>query len=140
MTSQQFNTIKGKRKYEGVIYDFTHFKHLSNGTSIVVYATTRTFNLLYSEVEDFLNSLEPVDKLINFEIMPPPKNKEKIFVVPKENEELRLVLLETLRSLKEKPTKEIIEQSNAVVNVTNAMINLQKTEIQIINIQKRMQN
>jgi len=139
MTPQQFNTIKGKRKYDGVIYDFTHFKHLSNGTSIVVYSTTRTFNLLYSEVEDFLNSLEPVEKLINFEFMPPPKNKEMTFVLPKENEELRLVLLETLRSLKE-PTKEIIEQSNAVVNVTNAMINLQKTEIQIINIQKRMQN
>jgi len=141
MTTEQFNALtalKGKRQYEGVIYDFTHFKELSTGTNIVVYSKSRTFNLLRSDVDDFLNSLEEVTEARGKEIALPPPAALVTFPVPVENADIRSVLLDTLRLLKDKPTKDVMDQSAAIVNVTNSLINLQKVEIQIHNIQKRI--
>jgi ligand-binding sensor protein len=66
------------------------------------------------------------------------KTEVNTIVMPSENIELKQILLDTLRSLKEMPTKEVIGRAAAVVNVVNSMINIQKTEIQIYNIQKRI--
>ncbi len=141
MTTQQFNaltSLKGERKFENKIYDFTHFKELTNGINVVVYSKNRVFTLLHSEIDQFINSLEDVPEKPKTEMVKSVKTEVNTIVMPSENIELKQILIDTLRSLKETPTKEVIGRAAAVVNVVNSMINLQKTEIQIYNIQKRI--
>jgi hypothetical protein len=118
--------------YKGKNIVIDKFKEV--GANVVVFVDERPFNnLLESEVEDFLENLRPpLEKELTPTQVGVPENKLKVFEPTKENEVVKKTLLETLERVKD--NKDYIPQAQAVCAVVSQIVNVQKTEIQMLSI------
>ncbi len=140
MTDLQRNQLN---KAIGVPYSYNgkniiidRFKEVG-GTNVVVFANGQILrNFLRSEIDQFLSDLcEPTSKEITPKQVFIPEQKLKTFEPTKENETIKETLMETLKKVKEDAS--YIPQAAAVCNVVSQLVNVQKTEIQMIQILKK---
>ena len=131
----QLNTLIGQPKsFKGKNITITKFKEVS-GTNVVIFKEEGAVlaNLLNSEIDNFLLELsEPLPKELTLQQMAIPEQKLKIFEPTKENETVKEALLDTLKKVKSDPS--YIPQAQAICEVVNQIVNVQKTEIQMLNI------
>lgn len=91
-----------------------------------------TFN--YEQFQAFLNQLkEPGEKKVFV-----PTQQTFVEMLPQENVQMKKSLLEMLELVKK--DKEYTPQAQAVCNIANAIVNIQKTELQIIQAIKKNKN
>jgi hypothetical protein len=119
--------------YNGKNIVITKFKEVS-GTNVVIFVNDRPIiNLLNHEIDDFLFDLNPaLEKELKPTQVAVPENKMLIFEPTKDNTNIKATLLETLEKVKNDPN--YIPQATAVCNIVNQIVNVQKTEIQMLQI------
>lgn len=119
--------------YKGKNITIEKVNIVSSG-NIVIHASGRVLcNLFPSEIDDFIEELfEPLDKDLKQTQIAVGKNEMVIFEPTKESTEVKETLLEVLRKVKTDPS--FIPQAEAVCNVVNQIVNVQKTEIQMLNL------
>ncbi|MGE4345917.1 MAG: hypothetical protein AB7D46_00740 [Flavobacteriaceae bacterium] len=129
----RLDEVVGKEfNYKGKDVTITKYKDVG-GTNVVVFMDDRPTNLLLHEVDTFLTELySPLGKTTTPAQIVVPKNELLVFEPTKENGEVKETLLEILRKVKE--DKAYIPQAQAVCGVVNQLVNVQKTEIQMLNI------
>jgi|SRR5690554_1768341 len=131
------NIVSKTFNYKGKDVEITKYKFV-NGTNAVVFMNGRPVNFLLSEIPEFLNELHhPLGKETTPSQVVLPKNELLVFEPTKENQVIKQTLLETLTKLKE--DKEYIPQAQAICEVVNQVVNVQKTEIQMLNILTKKQ-
>lgn len=132
----RLDEVVGKEfNYKGKDVTITKYKDVG-GTNIVIFMDDRPTNFLLSEIDDFLKDLyPPLKKEVTPAQIVVPKNDLLVFEPTRENNEIKNMLLETLRRVKE--DKDYIPQAQAVCGVVNQMVNIQRTEIQMLNILTR---
>lgn len=151
---QQLLNIRGEYiKYDTKTYGVINFKKMTG--SIVIYTDKRTFNFLNSEIDDFLENIEVIETKQPFKAniaasaFNIDSSTEKLPTI-KENKSLALYqqtdaqkqiqssLLDMLKKVQENP--KIIPQAKAVCEIANAMVNMEKTQIQLLRLSKRKMN
>ncbi len=107
------------------------FKEISTG-KICIFTHIRVLHINEDEVEDFLSSLtEPVSKNFRDKAIVASNTKALNGFTPSaENVEMKATLMEMLSKVKANPTA--IPQAREACNIVNTMVNLQKTEIEMI--------
>lgn len=132
---QKLDDITGKAySYKGENISISKYK--KTDSTVVIFINNRPRNFLFSEAEVFINSLEPpIDKPITDTLKKPsiPSSKKslEIYEPTAENKEVKETLLETLKKVKTDP--DFIPQAQAICNVVNQIVQVQKTEIQMLN-------
>lgn len=124
--------------YQNKEYIIESYKTISSGY-IIIRTNKRTFNFLPNELKGFLESLKKVSE--PKEIWTPAKVEPKTEIVvqlPAENKPLKNTLLEVLKEIKENPTPGNLKKAESICNVSNTLINIQKTEIQLLRMQKKL--
>ena len=117
--------------YKGKNVIINKYKHVSG--TIVLFIDNSPKNFLISEMDQFFENLHPpLDKNIGPGEIAVPNASLSVFNPTKENETVKMTLLETLKKVKE--SADYIPQANAVCNVVNQIVNVQKTEIQMLQI------
>lgn len=91
-----------------------------------------TFN--YEQFQAFLNQLKELGEK---EVLVPTQ-QTFVEMLPQENVQMKKSLLEMLELVKK--DKAYTPQAQAVCNIANAMVNIQKTELQIIQAIKKNKN
>lgn len=130
----QLNAIIGvPYSYKGKNITIEKVNVVSSG-NIVIHAGGRVLcNLFPSEINDFIQELfEPLQTELNENQIAVGKNELKVFEPTKENQEVKETLMEVLRKVKGDAT--FIPQAEAVCNVVGQIVNVQKTEIQMLNL------
>lgn len=124
-------TFKGKEHF------IERYKSISTG-KICVFTHLETLTFLDSEVELFLNEVsDPKDKdFRTTALVSPVSNMLSRYQPSAENVELKASLMEMLAQVKKSPEK--IEQAKSVVSIANTMVNIQKTEIEIIKLANKL--
>lgn len=103
------------------------------GTNVVIFLNDRPHNLLLHEVDDFLSDLsEPVIVSKPGLTVALPKRETIVYEPTKESESVKASLMEVLQKVKEDPS--YIPQAKAVCDVVNQIVNVQKTEVQMLEI------
>lgn len=130
-----FNKIIGvTRNYEGENLTFTKYKEAEG--VITVFTTKRNFNLLLEEVDDFLEALTDAASTVN---LPSTQEAMPMNAIPADmaamNGQIKTALLDALKRVQGEPG--FIPQAKSVVDISNAMINLQKNELQAISMMNR---
>ena len=127
-------TVGKQFSYKGENIRIDRYKFV-NFANTVIFTDRRPMNFLNSEVQDFLDDLcEPVAKEMTPTQVALPKNELSVFEPTKENEVVKATLLETLAKVKDDPA--YIPQAEAVCGVVSQIVNVQKTEIQMLKILK----
>lgn len=137
-TINKLDEIVGKTFfYKNKNITISNYK-IVGSTNVVVFCP-QPINLLFSEVESFLdNLLEPSVKEITETQISVPKKEMVTFEPTKENQKIKETLLETLDKIKTDPN--YIPQANAICEVVSQMVSLQKNEIQMIAIINKFKN
>lgn len=132
---KQLDAIVGKTfNYNGKNVNIDGYKEVG-GTNIVVFMP-KPRNFLINEIPDFLFDLmEPLEKDLTPAQVGVPKNELQVFEPTKENATVKATLLETLAKVKE--DKDYIPQAQAVCNVVSQIVNVQKTEIKMLQLVKK---
>lgn len=132
----KLDNILGKTyNYKGKNISIEKYKEVG-GTNTVIFTPT-PINLLNSEVEEFLNNLfDPIKREIAVTEVFVPQSKLISFEPTKENRVMKDTLLATLEKLKNDPN--YLPQAKAICEVTSVMVDLQKNEIQMLNILNKM--
>ncbi len=124
--------------YQGKVYLFERYKQLSTG-NIVVYTDKQTFNFLPSEIDDLIESIGLwSENRANWTPAPTNSKTEVVVQLPQENQPLKNTLLDILKDIKENPTPENLKKAESICNISNTIINIQKTEIQMFKMQQKM--
>lgn len=121
-------------------FNATNFKQGSSNT--IIFTKERTFNLLNSEVEHFLNAIEIADKMVA-EFKPKQHQKMKQETLPAEKVDLNIfepsaTQKKTQKALSDMLDKVIsgdanaIPQAKAVCDIANTMVNMEKSQIQLL--------
>jgi hypothetical protein len=121
--------------YNGENVMFSHYKQVAGGNNVVVFLNNRPKNLLSSEVRDFLNDLMPAKAHTAFV----PEAQTKVIVeveATSQSKTMKDTLMEMLEKVKQDPG--IMPQAKSMVEIANAMVNIQKTELQAIEITHRL--
>lgn len=126
----KLDAIVGKEfNYQGENIKIERYKYVNN-TNVVVF-TPRPNNFLVDEVPGFLEQLYvPTEKPITAKQFSIPENKMKTFEPTAENATVKATLLETLEKVKKDAS--YIPQATAVCSVVSQIVNVQKTEIQML--------
>lgn len=144
---QQLEALNGKtfqlgswdiinKKY----FNVTHSK--IGGSNTLIFTKERTFNLLNSEVKEFLSSIEIADKMVA-ELKPIKHNKRKKETLPAEKVDLNIFqpsetqkkTQDALTTMLDKVLKgdaNAIPQAKAVCDIANTMVNMEKSQIQLM--------
>lgn len=126
--------LEGKEfGYKGFNYTGVEAKLVNS--VLVLKTSKRTFNFTENEIDVFINEIHsPLDSKTELKQneVAISSNKVEIFKPLTHNEEIKNTLMDTLRKLKDKTSTP--EEANAVCNVVNQFVNLQKNEIQIISL------
>jgi len=140
--------IDKKFNYKDKIITITKWKRV--GTTYVVFSDKQTYNFFESEIDLFIEQLQPVRvklkegvfekrqlELKNVAIqvkkdeLNPNKmeENEKNIVPIQEESDLSIILLDTIQKVQKDKT--YINQANAICNVVSQMINIKKLELQL---------
>lgn len=133
------NLINKTVNYKDKAYLVKNYKQLSTGY-IIVYTNKSTFNFLPSELEEFIKTARIIEEKQTWAPVQTdaPQKTEIVVQLPAENQPLKTTLLEVLREIKENPTPENLKKAESICNVSNTLINIQKTEIQLLRMQKKL--
>ena len=136
--SNQLNGLVDKTIfYQGQNLKILKWKLVGGNYCIVTDA--RTLQFYPSEIQ--LNFLEKYEEEKSEEVIrkdaPPSKvstEKPKVAVViPAENETIKETLLDIMKKVKEDPA--FLAQAKVICEITNTMVNVQKTEIDMVKLQ-----
>lgn len=132
-------------KIEKQLNDILNIEYLYNARPIkvsnykivqgnyVLYTTQGTKTLYESEVETFINALQPFKKkeviVVSNNL---PSTNNEVVIVNEQNEFVKQTLLDTLKKLKEDKT--YIPQAKAICEVTSQWAGVQRNEIEIYKI------
>lgn len=102
--------------------------------NICVVTDLRTFQFYPGEIQEkFLDKISDAKEEGSF--IPPTEIEKKSFVsLPEENITVKNTILEMLDKIKKDPSS--IEQAKAIFLGVNTLVNVQKTEIEMIKLQK----
>lgn len=102
--------------------------------NICVVTNVRTFQFYPEEIQSkFLDKISDAKEEGSF--IPPTEIEKKSFVaLPEENITVKNTILEMLEKIKKDPSS--IEQAKAIFLGVNTLVNVQKTEIEMIKLQK----
>lgn len=164
-TINKFNEIVGKSyiNKDDVIFKVQGYKEFPSG-SVVVTAFEKVFNLHPTEFQAFFDSLKQVDPGIIIQDKNEDSEKKKFPKLPEDtilkNEieskekadaisadvlpekttsqstKMKDALMDMLKMVKTDPKH--IPQAKAMVDITNSIVNIQKVELQAIEMQKRL--
>ncbi len=124
--------------YRGEKYKVENYKQLTTG-NIVVYTNRQTLNFLPDEISKFLDEVEILQDTKEHWTPAPTNSKTEVVVqLPQENQPLKNTLLDILKDIKESPTPENLKKAESICNISNTIINIQKTEIQMFKMQQKM--
>lgn len=131
----QLDAIVGKTfNYLGKNVTIDSYKEVGAANVVVFMPNPRNF--LISEIPDFLFDLaEPLEKDLTPAQVAVPKTELQVFEPTKENATVKATLLEALEKVKTDPS--YIAQAQAVCNVVSQIVNVQKTEIQMLQLVKK---
>lgn len=118
--------------YEKQNITIKKFKEIAG--NICVVTDLRTFQFYPDEIQEkFLDKISDAKEEGTF--TPPTKIEEKSFVaLPEENNTVKGALLEALKKVKDDPN--YLQQAKGICEIANTMVNIQKTEIEMIKLQK----
>jgi len=102
--------------------------------NICVVTNVRTFQFYPEEIQSkFLDKISDAKEEGSF--IPPTEIEKKSFVaLPEENITVKNTILEMLEKIKKDPSS--IDQAKAIFLGVNTLVNVQKTEIEMIKLQK----
>lgn len=126
------NKINGKSvHYKGEDLVIEGFKEISTG-KIIIHTHKRVLTFMENEIDDFLDQItEPKQKDFREKDLVHQNTKMlQGFTPSAENVELKASLMEMLSKVKTNPTH--IEQAMAVCKIADTMVNIQKTELNMI--------
>ncbi len=126
------NKIVGLSKnYNGEDYYFERFKEISSGR-ICIFTHKTPLHFSELEIPEFLESLtDPISKDFKDKALMHQNTKALNGYTPSaENVELKSTLMEMLAKVKGTPAA--IPQAKAVCEIANTMINIQKTELEMV--------
>lgn len=146
---QKLNLLIDKKfNYKDKIITITKWKRV--GTTYVVFSDKQTYNFFESEIDLFIEQLQPVRvklkegvfekrqlelKNVSIQVKKDELNpnkmeeNEKNIVPIQEETDLSIILLDTIRKVQKDKT--YINQANAICNVVSQMINIKKLELQL---------
>ena len=120
--------INQKFNYKNKIITIIKWKKV--GITYVVFTDKQTYNFYESEIDLFIEQLQPVRvKLKNMEHTPNTPN-----TLSEKSTDLSEILLDTIQKVQKDKT--YINQANAICNVVSQMINIKKIELQLKQIKK----
>ncbi|WP_418124295.1 hypothetical protein ACNFU2_06610 [Chryseobacterium sp. PTM-20240506] len=131
----ELESLVGKKIYYQK-QNVTIQKYKEIAGNICIVTDSRTFQFYPDEIRDkFLNMISEEKDEGSY---PPGSDLERktFAVIPKENSSIKDALMEALKKVKEDPT--FLQQAKAICDITNTMVNVQKTEIEIIKLQKEV--
>lgn len=134
-TREKIESLLNKTyEYKGKEITITSYKEVRG--QIVLFKENEnlfgTFN--YEQFQAFLNQIkEPSEKKVLL-----PTQQTFVEMLPQENVQMKKSLLEMLELVTK--DKAYTPQAQAVCNIANAMVNIQKTELQIIQAIKKNKN
>lgn len=123
--------------YKGKDHFIERFKKISTG-KIVVYTHIETFNFHDHEIEQFISELsEPKIPVTQNNKLEKQTSKGVIGYSPSaENVEIKATLMEMLAKVKANP--ENIPTAKAVCSIVKTMVDVQKTELEMIKIAQKL--
>lgn len=123
--------------YKGKEHFIQRYKSISTG-KICVFTHLETLNFFPSEIEAFLENVsEPKEKdFRSMQLVSPVSLALSSYQPSAENVELKASLMEMLAKVKTNP--EVIPQAKAVIDIANAVVNIQKTELEMIKLTNKM--
>ena len=109
-------------------------KYKEVAVNICVVTNVRTFQFYPEEIQSkFLDKISDAKEEGSF--IPPTEIEKKSFVaLPEENITVKNTILEMLEKIKKDPS--CIDQAKAIFLGVNTLVNVQKTEIEMIKLQK----
>ena len=139
--------INQKFNYKDKIITITKWKKVNS--TFIIFSDKQTFNFYESEIQLFIDTLIPVIvklkegflekrelELKNIsmqekkhEINPNKMEETEKNIVPKQESDLKIILLDTIQKVQ--ADKTYISQANAICNVVSQMINIKKLELQL---------
>lgn len=145
---QKLNLLIDKKfSYKDKIITITKWKRV--GTTYVVFSDKQTYNFFESEIDLFIEQLQPVRvkfkegvlekrqlelKNVSIQVKKDELNPNKMEeneknIVPIQENDLSVILLDTIQKVQKDKT--YINQANAICNVVSQMINIKKLELQL---------
>lgn len=145
---QKLNLLIDKKfNYKDKIITITKWKRV--GSTYVVFSDKQTYNFFESEIDLFIEQLQPVRvklkegvlekrqiELKNVsiqvkkdELKPNKMEENEKNIVPIQENDLSVILLDTIQKVQK--DKSYINQANAICNVVSQMINIKKLELQL---------
>ena len=144
--------INQKFNYKNKIITIIKWKKV--GITYVVFTDKQTYNFYESEIDLFIEQLQPVIvklkegvlekrqlELKNVsiqvkkdELKPNKMEENEKNIVPIQENDLSVILLDTIQKVQKDKT--YINQANAICNVVSQMINIKKLELQLNQINK----
>ena len=109
------------------------------GGNYCIVTNARTLQFYPSEIQlNFLDKYEDeqaADIIRKFTppATSPPLKPQVAILIPKENETMKETLLDIMKKVKEDPT--FLAQAKVICEITNTMVNVQKTELDMIKLQ-----
>ena len=131
-TRKQLETLVGKKIYfNKQMMKFESFKEVND--NICIATSARIFQFYPFEVEEqFLNIISYEKK--DGTLAHPADITGALITLPAENSTIKDTLLEVIKKIKEDPG--FLPQAKGVCEAINTMVNVQKTEIEMIKLQK----
>lgn len=131
-TTINLNKLLGKiYNYDGEIIRIESFKQISSGM-IMISTNFKTLSFYESQIPNFIESLEE-NKALDFRDKALiSKNTQALagFTPSAENVEMKAVLMDMLAKVK--ISAEAIPQAKATCEIVNTLVNIQKTELEMI--------
>lgn len=145
---QKLNLLIDKKfNYKDKIITITKWKRV--GSTYVVFSDKQTYNFFESEIDLFIEQLQPVRvklkegvlekrqmelKNVSIQVKKDELNPNKMEeneknIVPIQENDLSVILLDTIHKVQKDKT--YINQANAICNVVSQMINIKKLELQL---------
>lgn len=131
-TTVRLNTIVGKSfNYKNEDLFFENFKELSSG-KICIITHLKTFNFLESEIPMFLDELKEIKNPEFRENAIVSQNTKALagYTPSAENADMKATLMHLLAKVKVDPAA--IPQAKAACEIVNSIVNVQKTELDMI--------
>lgn len=133
-------------KYEGKIYKAQSFK--STGVTIVLFTDRRSFAFHPTEMEEFLNKIE-LNPEASEPFIPSVQSKRDDIQTHKHDQKVSLAvfeptdaqkkiqasLLDMIDKVASDPTA--IPQAKAVCDIANTMVNIERSQIQLMNLARK---
>lgn len=122
-------------QYKGKNITIERYKKVGY-TNTVIFAPG-PINLLDGEVSEFIENLGELIEKKSFVPAPQPKKETQVvsFESTPENKAIKATLMETLEKVKADPS--YIPQAKAISDVVKNLVDIQKNEIQFLNVMKK---